>query len=54
MEVTDDGQGYDPQKKSQGIGIQNMKARVESANGTFSLTGEPGKGTKLSVVIPID
>jgi PAS domain S-box-containing protein len=54
MEVVDDGQGFDPEKKSQGIGIQNMKARVESANGTFSLTGERGKGTRLLVAIPLE
>jgi PAS domain S-box-containing protein len=54
MEVRDDGQGFDPEKKSQGIGIQNMKARVESANGTFSLTGQRGKGTQLKVIIPLE
>jgi PAS domain S-box-containing protein len=53
MEVVDDGVGFDPAKKSGGIGIQNMKTRAESTGGTFELQSAPDEGTTLTVIIPM-
>ena len=49
LEVVDDGVGFDPGKKSDGIGITNMRTRAESVGGTFAIFSAPGKGTSLLV-----
>ena len=52
MEISDDGKGFDTQKKRQGIGISNMLNRIESFNGTMSIESAPGKGCKMLIAIP--
>jgi len=53
LHVTDDGVGFDPSKKSKGIGITNMKTRAESLKGRICLFSAPGQGCKLIVQLPI-
>jgi signal transduction histidine kinase len=43
--IEDDGIGFDVQKQFNGIGITNIKSRVESLNGIFRLESVPGHGT---------
>jgi signal transduction histidine kinase len=50
--IDDDGSGISA-IKNEGIGIQNMKARVSSMNGTFEMSSKPGRGTSLLVKIPL-
>jgi len=52
VQVTDDGQGFDVNKKKNGIGISNMINRVESFNGTINIESSPGNGTRLDVHLP--
>jgi signal transduction histidine kinase len=54
LSIEDDGKGFDPTMNSPGNGIRNIKDRVEVLLGTFLLESEPGKGTYLSIEIPID
>ena len=51
--ITDDGIGFDPTQKRQGIGITNMQSRVETLNGNLKIISAPGKGTRLQVEIPV-
>lgn len=51
--VTDNGRGIDEEKKSGGIGLQNIKNRVEYYDGNINLNSTPGKGCSLEVNIPI-
>jgi len=51
--ITDDGIGFDSSKKSSGIGIKNMKLRMEELNGSFNIHSEIGKGTKINLTIPM-
>ncbi|MEU0479938.1 sensor histidine kinase [Streptosporangium sp. NPDC006013] len=53
LEVRDDGCGFDP-SGAQGYGLRGMRARVEQIGGTLTVTGLPGGGTSLDVVIPTD
>ncbi|MFI6452945.1 sensor histidine kinase [Streptosporangium amethystogenes] len=53
LEVRDDGCGFDP-SGAQGYGLRGMRARVEQIGGTLTVTGFPGEGTSLDVVIPTD
>lgn len=53
MLVTDDGKGFDPRKKRNGIGITNMKMRAESLNGTLRINSAPGEGCTLVATFPL-
>ena len=50
--VTDDGKGFDINKKREGIGITNMLNRVESFNGKIDIESSPGNGCKIQIEIP--
>lgn len=50
--VQDDGVGFDPLKKTKGIGLRNIYDRTNLYNGTVELQSAPGCGCKLKVTIP--
>lgn len=50
--IMDDGVGFDTNKKSKGIGLQNITSRVETCKGTFEIKSIPGKGTTLTIDLP--
>ncbi len=49
----DNGKGFDTSKKKKGIGINNIKNRVESFNGTIELFSMPGKGCRWKILLPL-
>jgi two-component system sensor histidine kinase UhpB len=51
--IQDDGIGFDTKKKSNGIGLRNIRNRVGFYNGTVMIDSEPGKGCVLAVIIPL-
>jgi signal transduction histidine kinase len=53
--VEDNGKGFDPNKKSEheGIGLSNMKVRVEHLDGTIEFDSSPEHGTTVVVNIPL-
>jgi PAS domain S-box-containing protein len=51
--VADDGKGFDTTKKTEGIGLRNIRSRAESLMGLFSIDSQPGKGTTLFVQLPL-
>ncbi|MFT3912031.1 MAG: PAS domain S-box protein [Ferruginibacter sp.] len=51
--VSDDGVGFNPNKKRKGIGISNMINRVNAFNGEVVIESAPGKGCKVRVSIPL-
>jgi signal transduction histidine kinase len=54
LTVEDDGRGFSPHAHngSAGIGLANVRARVEVLHGKMHLDSSPGKGTFVSVEIP--
>jgi two-component system sensor histidine kinase UhpB len=50
--VRDDGNGFDINKKREGIGIANIINRAESFNGGVDIESSPGNGCRLQVKIP--
>ena len=52
LEVSDDGDGFDPASVSGGFGLRGMRARVTEAGGTLTVGSEPGAGTQVTAVIP--
>jgi len=59
MEVSDDGAGFDvarvrAEKASAGhMGLVGVEERVRQSNGTFTLTSEPGKGTRAVATLSL-
>ncbi len=51
--IRDDGKGFKSNKEKKGIGIRNITSRVSKLNGTWTLDTAPGKGTLISIKIPI-
>lgn len=54
LRVGDDGVGFDPAQADRGMGLGNMRSRVEALGGALRLTSEPGKGTLVRVSVPRD
>lgn len=54
LEITDDGVGFDPGQPPGGYGLPGMRARAEEAGGRLEVRSSPGRGTTVSVVVPVD
>lgn len=53
VEVKDDGIGFDvSQIKGSSHGLAGMRHRVEAAGGRLTITSQPGRGTRISAVLP--
>jgi PAS domain S-box-containing protein len=50
--IQDDGVGFGSEA-GQGLGIISMKERVRLVEGEFSINSQPGKGTRLTVSVPL-
>jgi two-component system, NarL family, sensor histidine kinase UhpB len=53
LTIQDNGQGFDPAKKAKGIGLRNIESRVAYYAGSVEIDAAPGKGTTLSVLLPL-
>jgi signal transduction histidine kinase len=54
LEIRDDGVGFNPRLDSRrGLGLENMRQRVEQVEGTLQITSEIGHGTFIQAVLPI-
>ncbi|WP_299432674.1 tetratricopeptide repeat-containing sensor histidine kinase [uncultured Maribacter sp.] len=51
--VGDNGKGYEFNKEKKGIGLRNIKSRIEKLNGHFTVDSKLGKGTSFFFNIPI-
>ena len=51
--IADNGIGFDTSLKRKGIGVQNMISRANEMRGELNIQSKKGKGTTLSVDIPI-
>jgi len=53
LELTDDGQGFDPAMPRSGSGLNGMVERVQLLRGNLTIKSVPGQGTQIQVTIPI-
>jgi signal transduction histidine kinase len=51
--ITDNGKGADSSNEIKGVGLKNIRSRVELVNGMSEITSEPGKGFELKIVLPL-
>jgi signal transduction histidine kinase len=59
LEVRDDGRGFVTstgagRSPGDGVGLMGMRERAQHLNGTFQIQSVPGKGTIVTIRIPID
>jgi len=53
LQISDNGIGFDPQMVIQGNGLKHMEKRAKELNGYFELNASPGKGTTITLTIPL-
>lgn len=53
LSILDDGVGFDADKKKKGIGLENMKMRVNTMSGTIKILSDAQKGTQIYCKIPL-
>ena len=56
--IADDGVGFSAARAEQArldnhLGLVSMQERTDVLNGTFSIDGQPGKGTTLTITLPL-
>jgi len=49
----DDGRGFDPGLRGQGLGLVGLRERVEALDGHFDLQSVPGQGVHIRASIPV-
>ena len=56
MKITDNGVGIYPEirKSPNSFGLVGVEERIHALNGEFLITSAPGKGTTLTIYIPLD
>ena len=50
--IQDDGRGFRPEL-TRGLGLIGMQERAESLGGSLKIASEPGKGTRIEVLLPL-
>jgi len=49
----DNGSGFDPGQRRQGLGLAGLRERVEALSGSFDLQSAPGQGVRVRASIPV-
>lgn len=52
--LEDNGKGFTTEKNMEGIGLQNIKSRVESMHGSLNYDSQLDRGTIVTIKIPLD
>ncbi|RYE01822.1 MAG: PAS domain S-box protein [Sphingobacteriales bacterium] len=53
LKICDDGAGFDPAAAGKGLGLRNIRSRVEIYKGHFELRSAPGTGCCLQASFPV-
>jgi signal transduction histidine kinase len=53
VSVTDDGIGFDAGRRRDGLGLRGIEERVKELDGTMTITGAAGRGTTLTIHLPV-
>jgi len=51
--VTDDGRGFDTAVAAEGQGLRNMSRRSASLGGSLDVISSPGRGTSVTLTLPL-
>jgi len=53
LKVIDDGVGFNVKKGKKGIGLKNIKSRINKINGSLQIKSTPEKGTTVIINVPL-
>jgi signal transduction histidine kinase len=53
IHIEDDGKGFVQKKEKKGIGMRNIASRMIKVNGTWDIKSAVGKGTKVTLKLPL-
>jgi signal transduction histidine kinase len=53
FEVCDDGPGFDPAAVHDGVGLRNMRDRIDALHGRLEITASPGRGAMVAGAVPV-
>jgi signal transduction histidine kinase len=53
LQVSDDGEGFEPARVRAGVGLSAMRERVEALGGLIEVESAPREGTKVRVRVPL-
>jgi signal transduction histidine kinase len=53
VSVTDDGIGFDPARRRDGLGLRGIEERVKELHGTMIIGSAAGEGTALTIQLPL-
>ncbi len=55
LSVRDNGKGFDPDgdDRRAGLGLVSMRERAQLAGGSWAIRSQPGKGTSVTAVVPL-
>jgi len=53
VSVTDDGVGFDAARRGEGLGLRGIEERVKELSGVITVASAVGKGTTLSMQLPL-
>ena len=53
LEIDDDGVGFDVDGPSRGMGLENLRARVEGMGGALTIVSVAGEGTTVRAALPL-
>ena len=51
MEISDDGNGFNPEAPTSRNGIKNMKLRASQVNSLIEIKSAPGMGTQITLTV---
>lgn len=54
LELRDDGTGFKAKDRYDGMGLNGMRERAEQMGGELEITTSRGKGTKITVLVPVN
>ncbi len=52
--ISDDGVGFEMDKKSKGIGLSNIVERTHESEGTIDIKSSKNKGTQIKITVPLE
>jgi two-component system NarL family sensor kinase len=53
LEIADNGRGYHGRSRSAGFGVQGMRERAHGLGGFLRITAAPGRGTRVTLTMPL-
>lgn len=53
LEVCDNGPGFDPAARHDGMGLQKMHDRLDAVGGHLEIRSQPGHGTVVTASAPV-